>query len=437
MSSSVYFLLIYLSLFLLILVLYLYRQQQREKKNLALQKKQVVASCPIPVSLHPVIDPAKCMGCGSCVAACPEQHVLGIINRQSTLITASKCIGHGACKRACPFDSISLVFGTEKRGVEIPYVRPNFETNIPGVFIAGELGGMGLICNAIEQGRQAMEAISATVRKQGKMADIHDVVIVGSGPAGFSASLLALEKRLKYITFEQETLGGTVAHYPRGKIVMTHPVVLPMVGKTSFKQTTKEQLLKFWQEVEAKSGVKIHYLESVVKVAQEHAYITVTTQKNTYKTQAVLLAIGRRGTPRKLGVPGEEKSKVVYRLIDPAQYASQHVLIVGGGDSALEAAVSLAAIPGTTVTLSYRREAFSGVKEENSVKVQAAQGAGRLGLLFNSNVIEIKDQEVVLDQAGKKIELKNDAVIICAGGMLPITFLKEIGIQVEAKYGTA
>jgi len=437
MISGLHPLLIYVLLFLPILLVYLYCQRKRDKKTHDLQKKQVNAPIAIPVSLHPVIDQAKCVGCASCVMACPEENVLGVMNRKSTLITPSKCIGHGACKETCPSGAINLVFGTEKRGVDIPFLKPNFETNVPGIFIAGELGGMGLIRNAVEQGRQAMETISAQVKKKGKVDGVYDVIIAGAGPAGFSAALSAMEKGLNYITFEQETLGGTVAHYPRGKIVLTHPVVLPTVGKTNFKETTKESLLKFWLEVEAKSGVKINYCEYVEKVVPEEAYITVTTQKNSYKAQAVLLAIGRRGTPRKLGVPGEEKNKVVYRLTDPVQYESQHVLVVGGGDSALEAAVSLAVIPVTTVTLSYRREAFSGVRPENLEKVQAAQKEARLTLILNSHVTEIKDQEVVLEVEGKKMELKNDAVIICAGGVLPVTFLKEIGIEVETKHGTA
>lgn len=430
-------LLIYILPLLIILTLYLYFQQEREKKSREFQKEQMDAGLVDPASLHPFIDPVKCLGCAACVAACPEKNVLGVISQKAVLVAPSNCIGHGACKVSCPYDAITLVFGTEKRGVDIPLVQPNFETNVSGIFIAGELGGMGLIRNAIEQGRQAMVAIGEKIKASGKKADIHDVVIIGAGPAGFSASLSAIEQGLDYITLEQELLGGTVAHYPRGKIVMTQPVMLPIIGKTHFRETSKEKLLEFWQKVEARSGIRINYCERVEKVKREETHITVTTPKGVYKTQAVLLAIGRRGTPRKLGVPGEEKNKVVYRLIDPLQYRSQDVLVVGGGDSALEAALSLTEAPGAVVTLSYRGEAFSRVKQQNREKVQAAQEKGRIGVLLNSNVQEIKDDKVVLDQTGRKIELKNNAIIVCAGGVLPTPFLKEIGIQVETKYGTA
>jgi thioredoxin reductase/NAD-dependent dihydropyrimidine dehydrogenase PreA subunit len=377
------------------------------------------------------------MGCGSCVSACPENNVLGLIRGKAHLIHPTHCIGHGACKQACPMDAISLVFGTEKRGVDIPQVQPNFETNMPGIFIAGELGGMGLIRNAVEQGRQALDSIRK-VKGVGKAAgDWLDLAIVGAGPAGFAASLGALEHKLKYVTLEQDTLGGTVAHFPRGKLVMTAPVQLPMVGKVKFTETTKEELLEFWQGVEKATGLAINYQERVEKIIPEAGGYRLETSRNHYKARTVLLAIGRRGTPRKLGVPGEDLSKVVYRLIDPEQYRGQHVLVVGGGDSALEAATSIAEQPDTLVSLSYRSEAFSRAKQKNRSKVEQAVSEGRLSVLFKSNVAEILEGRVKIDHDGQQLELRNDAVIVSAGGILPTPFLKNIGIKVETKYGTA
>lgn len=427
---------VYLVPSLLIFLGYILYRREIDRKNKALQKEECDAGLTEPPSLHPVIDPAKCLGCAACVEACPEKDVLGLINGRAQLITPTQCIGHGACREACPLDAITLVFGTEKRGVDIPLVRPNFETNIGGIFIAGELGGMGLIRNAVEQGRQAIEAVEKKVKGEEKQAGVHDVIIVGAGPAGFAASLAALERKMDYLTFEQETFGGTVAHYPRGKIVMTHPAMLPIIGKTKFRETTKEDLIEFWQKAKVRTGVQIHCGECVDKITRENGSIVVTTPKGTYKARAVLLAIGRRGTPRKLGVPGEEKSKVVYRLIDAQQYKSRHVLVVGGGDSALETAIAVAEVEGTTVTLSYRGEAFSRVKSKNRDRVQNAEGKGNLKVLLKSNVKEVKDKEVILDQEGREFTLPNDAVIICAGGILPTPFLKEIGIEIETKHGT-
>jgi thioredoxin reductase len=362
--------------------------------------------------------------------------VLGLVAGKAQLVNPSHCIGHGACKTACPFDAISLVFGSENRGVDIPVVSPTFETNLKGVFIAGELGGMGLIRNAVEQGRQALESIGK-YPGVGSGGDVLDVLIVGAGPAGFAASLGAMERGLRAVTIEQETLGGTVSHFPRGKLVMTAPVKLPLVGKVNFTETTKEDLLAFWQRVEQQTGVRISYQERLEDISDADGCYAVKTSRRTYRARTVLLAIGRRGTPRKLGVKGEELSKVVYRLVDAEQYAGRHVLVVGGGDSALEAATSIAAQPGSAVTLSYRSEAFSRAKEKNRRKVDQAVSGGNLQVLFRSNVVAIDEREVELEQEGKTLRLRNDAVIVSAGGVLPTPFLQKIGIQVETKYGTA
>lgn len=391
-----------------------------------------------PASLHPVIDPNLCVGCGSCVKACPEQPehtVLGLINGKAQLISPTDCIGHGACKVACPMDAISLVFGSATRGVDIPLINSHFETNVPGIFVAGELGGMGLIRNALEQGSQAVEAICQH-RPRGKQE--LDLVIVGAGPAGFSASLAALAKNLRFVTLEQDSLGGCVFQYPRAKLVMTAPATLPIVGKINFKQTSKEALLDFWVETERKTGVKINYKErvDVILNLKDQGFL-VRTPLGEYLTRNILLAIGRRGTPRKLGVPGEELPKVVYRLIDPEQYAHQRVLIVGGGDSALEAATSIAAVDGAHVTLSYRGAVFDRAKPSNRQRLEAAVKTGSVDLLMSTQVQQIEQDAVILLQGDKSVAVENQSVIVNAGGVLPNDFLRKVGIEIETKYGTA
>jgi len=386
-----------------------------------------------PASLHPVMNPNRCVGCGACVPACPEGKIIGLIKGKAQLINPTKCIGHGACKAACPFDAITLVFGTEKRGVDIPDVGENFETNIPGLFIAGELGGMGLIRNAITQGTQAIDYI----KKRGSKGKELDVIIIGAGPSGFAASLGALEKKMKFKTFEQDSLGGTVFNFPRGKLVMTAPVVLPIVGTIKMFETTKEKLLELWTAVEKKTGVKINYKEKMENIEPSGKGFIVTTTKGTYETSSVLLSIGRRGTPRKLGVPGEEKPKVVYRLMDPDDYIDKHVLIVGGGDSALEAATSIAEVKGSKVTISYRSPSFSRAKTKNQDLIKSMTASGNLKTIMSSTVKSISDAEVEIEQDGKKVVIKNDGIIVCAGGILPTPFLKQIGITVETKHGQA
>ncbi len=361
-------------------------------------------------------------------------HVLGVVGGRAELVSPTDCIGHGACKTVCPTEAITLVFGSERRGVEIPVLSPKFETNVPGIFIAGELGGMGLIRNALEQGRQAVEAIHGARKSSGAQLDL---VIVGAGPAGFAASLTALSGRMRFVTLEQESLGGCVFQYPRGKLVMTSPAQLPIVGSINLRHTSKEQLLEFWREAERKSGVKINYRERVERIEPEGNGFKVYSTKGCYSARSVLLAIGRRGSPRKLGVPGEELPKVVYRLIDPEQYAGQNVLVVGGGDSALEAAASIAELGNTKVVLSYRGDAFGRAKQGNRARVSSATQNGSLRVMLSSNVKHIAADEVSIEQIGRLHCVPNDAIIVNAGGILPTDFLRSIGIHVETKYGTA
>lgn len=425
----------YAAPFILIWVVYMRRTQKKTRQAANTLADNISAGLTEPASLHPVIDPNRCVGSGGCAVACPEGNVIGIIRGKAQLIEPTRCIGHGACRMACPHGAISLVFGTAKRGVDIPHVSPDFQTNVPGLYIAGELGGMGLIRNAVNQGSQAMDAISR-LKGLGQPERL-DVVIVGAGPAGLAAALGAKEKGLSYVLLDQDSLGGTVAHFPRGKVVMTAPAVLPIVGKVRFTEVSKEELLAFWEKVVADTGLQITTGQKVDDVVRDGDGFEVRTATASYRSRAVLLAIGRRGTPRKLGVPGEDLNKVVYRLIDPEQYRGKRVLVVGGGDSAMEAAASIADEPGTTVTLSYRSEAFSRAKEKNRKRVAEAQEQGRLQLLMSSNVKTITADSVELEQGGERITIANDAVIVSAGGVLPIPFLKQIGIEVETKYGRA
>jgi len=416
-----------------VLAIYVRRKRKREIHSKSILDQSIKDGLTEPPSLHPRIDPAICVGSGACTRACPE-HTLGIIDGKAHLVNPTVCIGHGACAASCPLGAITLVFGTARRGVDIPYITPNFETNVPGIYIAGELGGMGLIRKAAEQGRQAMESIARN-RARG---DELDVVIVGAGPAGLSATLSAMEKKLRFVTLEQEdSLGGTVYHYPRNKIVMTQPVTLPLAGKVKVGEITKESLLDLWQGIVDRFSIPIHFGERMEKIEATRDGFIVRTQRSEFHTRSLLLSIGRRGTPRKLGVPGEEHPKVIYRLIDPEQYRGCKVLVVGGGDSAIEAAVAVAGQSDTRVTLSYRREAFSRVKVKNRERLAEAEQSGILSVMFSSRVTRIDEKSAILEQDGEEISLDNDFVIVCAGGVLPTPMLKDMGIQVETKFGTA
>ena len=389
-----------------------------------------------PVSLHPVIDVNRCIQTGACVKACPEHDIIGIRNGKAEIINASRCIGHGACFHACPTEAISLHIGTEQRGVDLPHIKQNFETNIPGIYIAGELGGMGLIKNAVEQGRQAVEYIVKSIEKQHKAE--YDLIIVGAGPAGISGALTARKHDLKFMILEQDTLGGTVFTFPRSKIVMTSPMDLPLFGKIKLYQTTKSELLNLWQTVIRKNNIAINENSKVESIIPADNYFTVATAGGgKYTASRILLSIGRRGTPRKLNVPGEMQEKVAYRLLEPENITGKHIVIVGGGDSAVESALMLS--DQNKVTISYRSETFSRIKPLNSTAVNEAVASGKLEILFNTNITSIDPDTVTIEnvQTGEKTTIPNHLVYIFAGGELPIQFLEKTGIRITRKFGEA
>ncbi len=425
------------SLVVLIPFIYWMHERHKSRRSSKTLQRSIDTGRDEPVSLHPYIDPDICIGSGACVRACPEKNVLGLIENRGTLINPANCIGHGLCAAACPVDAITLVFGTEKRGVDIPHVKGTFETNVDGIYIAGELGGMGLIRNAAEQGLQAVQHIAESLKAEKRSGDALDLLIIGSGPAGIAASLQAKAQKLDFITVDQEDLGGTILTYPRRKLVMTRPMELPLYGKLKLREVRKEALLEAFRTVFSDTGLTVQAGEKVEAIERANGHFRVETQKREYQARRILLAIGRRGSPRKLGVPGEERSIVAYRLMDPEAYAGQRVLVVGGGDSAVEAAVSLSDVEGTQVSLSYRRERVFRIKPGNEQRLTKAIDQGKVQPLFGSKVMSIEQEGVLLEVNGEEKTLPVDAVFIMIGGELPIDFLKKVGIAFERKFGEA
>jgi len=385
-----------------------------------------------PRAQHPHIDATWCIGCAACTTVCPEGDVLAMLGGKAVIVNGYKCVGHSLCAEACPVGAITMVKASPSMGADMPHLTPEYETTIHNLFIAGELGGLALIKNAINQGRECVDIIATRIAAASSARpapDVYDVLIVGAGPAGIAASLRAIERRLHYITIEQDEVGGAVAKYPRQKLVLTSPVEFPMYGK--FKQTelSKERLLSFWGEILRRVDFKVRAGEKVadIKRAQDGIF-SVTTSKGQYRSRAVILGLGRGGTPRKLGVKGEELPKVMYRLIEADHYVNKKILVVGGGDSAVEAAMGLAHQRGNEVTLSYRKEAFSRIKERNAQRMQESIRAGKLKVVFNSAPVEFTPQAVVLEVAGQRQEFRNDFVWIFAGGEPPNAFLQKIGV---------
>ena len=389
-----------------------------------------------PKAQHPQIDNNYCIGCATCTAVCPEGDVLAMIGGKAVIVNGHKCIGHGLCADACPVGAITMVMAAPGMAADMPQLTPEFETTVRNMFIVGELGGLALIKNAVNQGRDCVDTIANRLKSRPlpPVQGVYDVLIIGAGPAGISASLRAIEHKLNYITLERDEVGGTVAKYPRQKLVMTSPVEFPMYGKFKKMQLSKENLLAFWDMVLNRADFNVSTGEKVEDIQKgEDGIFTVITATNQHRARAVILALGRAGEPRKLGVKGEDLPKVMYRLIEADHYINKKIMVIGGGDSAVEAAMGLANQKGNQVTLSYRSAQFSRIKERNAKRIEECAKSGKVKVLFNSNPLEFKPESVIIDVAGTQQEIPNDFVWIFAGGTPPIAFLKKVGVGVGSK----
>lgn len=423
-------------LLLCAVVVYVYLWKQ--KKNSALTESKIAIAKEEgryePISLHPFIDLSTCIGSGACITSCPEKDILGLVNGKAAVINASSCVGHGACFHACPVEAISLRIGTESRGVELPHLNETYETNMKGIYIAGELGGMGLIKNSVEQGKQAVENIFSN--KRSSKDDVFDLIIVGAGPAGISGGLTAKKHGMSFKILEQYSLGGTVFSFPREKIVMTNPMDLPLYGKVKLYDTSKQELLDIWNEALSKNGIEIAENTKVDRIVpqKDGTFKIETAGGESYVANHVLIAIGRRGTPRKLNVPGEDLPKVFYRLLDPELIQSRKITVVGGGDSAIESAMLL--MEDNEVILSYRKDQFARIKVGNRIKIKAAEDAQKLRIIYSSNLKSIHEDHVIMSVKGEEVEyIENDLVYIFAGGELPTKFLQNAGVEITKRFG--
>lgn len=435
---------------LALLVYWLWERSDRKKESVVAAVAEDIAAMGdvVATSLSPQVDPDLCIGSGACVAACPEEVVIGLLHGRAKLVNPLGCIGHGACARSCPVDAIQLVYGTKTRGVELPLVDENFQTNQTGVYIAGELGGMGLIRNAVIQGRQAAEHIIAgsegsPARRALNPTSGYDALIVGAGPAGIGATLKMMEAGLRVLLVDREGFGGTILHYPRAKLVMTGELDFALYGRVSSRRMTKEQLLAVWHDIARKINppqVTGELVLALSKDDQGQWLVHSETQSGAQQVRRaanVVLALGGRGSPRKLGVPGEELPKVAYRLLEPEPFTGQHVLVVGGGNSAVESALGLMDSGlCASVSISYRRAHFARCRAENRARITQAIQDGSIFAYMETNVAQIEPDRVVLVHlSGQTQALANHSVIAQIGGTPPGQLLRSLGIDLVTKYG--
>ncbi len=415
------------TLVILIIIPYYIKFRKQQKQNEQRKREAVALGIDKPRAQFPFIDQANCIGCGSCVLACPEGDVLGVVFGKATVINGMRCVGHGLCEPACPVGAIEVGLGDIKTREDIPQVDDYYESNVPGIFIVGELGGISLIRNAIEHGTKAVTKI-ARKPERSQDPEVKDVLIIGAGPAGLTSALTAIQNKLTYLVLDQQEPGGTILQYPRQKLVMTQPVDIPLYGKLKKPEYSKEILLEMWLELIEKYSIQIQPHTRVEKVIKQNGEFRIISSNGEFRSKYVVLAMGRRGTPRKLEVPGEDLPKVAYQLIDAQSYSHQNILVVGGGDSAIEAAVGLARQKGNKVTISYRKPRFFRIKKKNEDNLNELLKQKKIKALFESNVLEILEKSVRLQTSDETIEIPNDYVFIFAGGIPPFQMLEEMGI---------
>lgn len=389
-----------------------------------------------PVALHAMVRADVCVGCGACVPVCPEPGAIRLEHKLA-IVDTGRCKGHGECVAACPVGGILLTSGDAVQRIETPDLDVHFQSNVPGLYVVGELGGRGLIKNAVNEGKLAIEHVAKQIRGSSlfarRSADVFDVAVVGSGPAGLSAGLEALRAGLRYVVLEQGDLSDTIRRYPRHKLLLAEPVRMPLYGDLWVADASKESLLQVWDTMIRRTGLQIRTGQRVEDVAWSGDRFTLRTADREWQAHHVVLALGRRGTPRRLEVPGEDLPKVFYDIVEMEAFAGARVLVVGGGDSAVESAVGLANQQGTTVTFSYRGAQLSRVKPRNVEKLDAEIARGRVRACFGSQVREIRDDAVVLDTGQGEEALPNDYVIVRIGGVAPYGFLQRIGVRIVTR----
>ena len=391
----------------------------------------VIAKPPELPTLYPRINTDVCICSGACVSACPEGEVIAMIDGRPRLVGASACIGHSDCLRSCPVNAIELVLGTATRPVEVPVTTSSFETSVPGLYVAGEITGMGLIHNAVAQGVRVAATALADARLATHGDHELDLAIIGAGPAGFAAALEAQRHGARYAVFEKADLGGAIRGYPRQKVVMTAPLELPGVGPVKLRRTSKEALIELFEDIVRRLRLAIVEHAEVTGIHPVGDGLRVETTAGTATARRVVLAIGRRGVPRKLGVSGDGLPHVVHAVADPAQHAGERVVVVGGGDSAVEIALALAAQPGTRVTLVHRGTDFGRCKPDNQRGLERAPIALHLG----TTVRAVTRESVELVANGRVGSVPASLVVCCLGAELPARWLHGQGIALRQVRG--
>jgi thioredoxin reductase/NAD-dependent dihydropyrimidine dehydrogenase PreA subunit len=400
------------------------------------------AGASTPALQVPHVDLTRCLGCGTCIRACPEDDVLALVHGQAQVVRSHSCVGATACASECPTGAITVAPVAADLRTDVPALTEELEAvGTPGLFLAGEVTGLARIRTAVEHGTRVAASVArrAAERHGVETADggALDLLIVGAGPAGLACALEAKRLGLRFTVLDRDAEpGGAIAHYPRAKLVLAQALELPLFGKLKGRTFRKEQLLELWRQLVDEHALPIQQgvgFEGLERDA--HGVFVANTTAGPQRAACVALALGRRGDPVPLGVPGEELPKVAYGLIDAHSHQGQRIVVVGGGDSAVEAALGLSDQPGNRVTLAYRGETFFRVRRSNRERLQAAVERGDLELLRTARLTRIAEGAVTLAVGGEgqveSRELPNDLVFVLTGGKLPLEQLTAAGVSFD------
>jgi thioredoxin reductase (NADPH) len=375
--------------------------------------------------MYPAVNRAVCVGCGSCVQSCQEKDVLAVINGKSTLINPLACRCRGDCERNCVTGGLKLVEYGQKLKVRVPWTDENHESNIKGIYIVGSLTGAALIKEAINQGRIAVNHIM----KGAFPPDLPTVMVIGAGPAGLSAMLSCRKFGLPVICFEKDRTANTIRNFPKKKFVMAEPVEMPIVGPLWVGDASRERLLEAWEGILEKAGACIATGSRLEMIEKQGGRFQVTVSGKIHACDKVILALGNRGVPRKLGIPGEDGDNVFYNLLEADEFSGSAVTVIGAGDSAIEAALALQR-NGCRVTLLVRGDGFPKAKARNVERIGQALADGRIRVYYNSQPLAIGAGSITFASGGETHLEKADSVFVMAGGELPFALLEKIGIDI-------